>query len=150
LLLSDTQPAYHGMQSIGPDDHIEAAGISVLETDQHAVWVLFQIRDRVVEEIAHAGTSRLIEDCSKITAENFVGRHDASSTESVDRHFGAVPSECVDPGNASLGHGPGADLAQQAHPLHHSAPSTAKINSLPARAWSRRTLDDGNREASFA
>jgi hypothetical protein len=61
-----------------------------------------------------------------------------------------MPSGCVDPGNASLGHGPGVDLAQQAHPLNHGAPGTAKINSLPARTWSRRTLDDSNREASFA
>jgi hypothetical protein len=61
-----------------------------------------------------------------------------------------MPSGCIDPGDASLAHGSGADLAQQAHPLHHGAARTAKINSLAARAWSRRTLDDGYREASFA
>jgi hypothetical protein len=138
------------MQPISTDDKIKTTWRSLLEGDEDAVAVVLEGGDRVVEEIADLRPSRLIQDRREITAENFVGRHDASSTKSVDRHFGAVPSGSIDPGNASLGHGPGADLAQQTHPLHHGAPGTAKINSLPAGARSRRTLDDGNREASFA
>ena len=56
-----------------------------------------------------------------------------------------MPSRCIDPGDATLGHGHGADLVQQAHPFHDGAAGTSKINSLPARAWRRRALDDGDR-----
>ena len=133
-----------------PMTTVEAAGISLFEADQHTVWSCLQIRDRVVEQVAHARTSRLIEDCSEIAAENLVSRHDAPATKGVDRHLGAVPSGCVHPSDSTLGQGPGADLAQQTHPVHDGAPGTAKINGLSTRAWSRCPFDDGNRKASLA
>ena len=106
------QPAYHGMQPIGADDKVEAARISLLECDQDAIRMLLECGDRVVEQIADAWTSRLIQDCTKIAAEDLVGRHDAIALERVNRHLGAVPARCIDPGDATLGHGHGADLLE--------------------------------------
>jgi hypothetical protein len=56
----------------------------------------------------------------------------------------------VNPGDAALRDGRGADLVQQAHPLDDRASGAAKINSLPTLPRCRCSLDNGDGVASFA
>jgi hypothetical protein len=138
------------MQPIGPDDKIKVTGRRLFEPDHDAILILLECGDRVIEEIADIRPSRLVEDGSKIAPENLIGRHDASSAEGLDRHFGAVPSGFVNPGDAPLGNRHGADLVEQTHALHHRTAGAAKINGLPARTRTRCTLDDRDGEAGLA
>jgi hypothetical protein len=144
------EPAYHGMQSIGTDDNVEGSGISLLEGHDDSARALLKGGDRVVEEVAHSWTSCVIKDGPEIAAEDLVGGDDAIPTERFDWHFRAMASGCIDPGNAALGHRPGADLVQQSHPFHDGATGTAKINSLAALSWSRCPLNYGDGEAGLA
>jgi hypothetical protein len=138
------------MQPVGADHKIKTAWRDLLKADQHAVCILLECGDRLIEDVANAWPSGLVQDGRKIAAKNFIGRYDASAAERLDRHFGAVSSGCVDPGNASLRYRHGSDLIEQAHQFHDRAAGATKINSLPARTWRWRSLHNSHCVASFA
>ena len=138
------------MQPVGADDKIKTTWRRLLEYDPNAIAIFVECGNRVIEQIADTRPSRLVQDRREIAAENLIFRHDASSAEGMHRHFGAMPSQCVDPGDASLVDAHSANLVEQTHAFHDSATRTTKIDSLPARTWGRCPFYDGDAEASLA
>ncbi len=138
------------MQAVGADHQVEAAGRGVLEGDVHAVGVLVEGGDGVVEEVLDVGGGGPVQHGGQVVAEHFEVGHDAFAAEEFGGHPGDVLPVPVDQGDAALVDGELPDLVEQAHPFDDGASGAAQVDGLAAGPGCGRALHHDGTEAGLA
>jgi hypothetical protein len=138
-LRAEGQPADGGVQAVGADDQVEAAGAAAVEHDGDTAVVLLEVADGVAEDVLDVG--HLVQQRDQVAA------HDLDRAGVPDVDAGGTPVVGVDELHAEDVGGRGPDPRHEPHPLGHVRRRVPHVDPVPPDAHRGAALDHGGLEA---
>jgi hypothetical protein len=134
------------VHAVGPDHHVEGALPAAPERDVHAVLVLVEDVDGVVEQELDVVADRRVQRGGQVPAPHLeVLSLDAPGdrVRVQGGHLGAVGVKKGEPAGVDVRV---AELRQDPHAPHHVDGGAADVDRVAAPAWGVRLLDDRDLE----